>query len=62
MSRIGPTELLLILAIVLLLFGSSKLPQLAKGLGDSIREFKKSAKAEDEKPEDKKSGSGSPGA
>jgi len=64
MSRIGPTELLLILAIVILLFGSSKLPQLAKGLGDSIKEFKKAAKTEDDKseaakPEDKKSDSGS---
>lgn len=58
MSRIGPTELLLILAIVILLFGSTKLPKLAKGLGDSIREFKKSAKTEDEKPEDGKSDSG----
>ena len=44
MSRIGPTELLLILAIVVLLFGSTKLPQLAKGLGDSIKEFKKASK------------------
>lgn len=50
MSRIGPTELLLILAIVLLLFGSTRLPQLAKGLGASIREFKKSAKDEETKP------------
>lgn len=47
MSRIGPTELLLILALVLLLFGSSKLPQLAKGLGASIKEFKKALKDED---------------
>lgn len=55
MSRIGPTELLLILAIVLLLFGSTKLPQLAKGLGASIREFKKSAKDEETaKPDDAK--------
>jgi len=43
----GPTELLLILAIIVLLFGSSKLPQLAKGLGESIREFKKAVKEED---------------
>jgi len=49
MSRIGPTELLIILAIVLLLFGSSKLPQLAKGLGSSIKEFKKAAKGDDAK-------------
>lgn len=48
MSRIGPTELLLILAIVVLLFGSTKLPSLAKGLGESIKEFKKAAKGQDE--------------
>lgn len=53
MSRIGPTELLIILAIILLLFGSTRLPKLAKGLGDSIKEFKKAAHTEDSKsPED----------
>jgi sec-independent protein translocase protein TatA len=37
------TELILILAIVLLLFGPAKLPALASGLGKAIRSFKKSA-------------------
>ena len=37
----GPTELIIILVILLLLFGSTRLPQLAKGMGKSIREFKK---------------------
>ncbi|MET0275225.1 MAG: twin-arginine translocase TatA/TatE family subunit [Acidimicrobiia bacterium] len=36
----GPTELLIVLAIVLLLFGSSKLPQLARSLGQAQKEFK----------------------
>jgi sec-independent protein translocase protein TatA len=36
----GPTELLIVLAIVLLLFGSTKLPQLARSLGQASREFK----------------------
>ncbi|MHB8736372.1 MAG: twin-arginine translocase TatA/TatE family subunit [Terriglobales bacterium] len=36
-----PTHLLIILAICLLLFGPQKLPQLGKGLGESIKEFKK---------------------
>ena len=36
----GPTELLIVLAIVLLLFGSSKLPQLARSLGQASKEFK----------------------
>ncbi len=44
----GGGELLIILAIVLLLFGGSKLPGLAKGLGQSIKEFKKAAKDVDE--------------
>jgi sec-independent protein translocase protein TatA len=42
-------ELLIVLAIILLLFGGSKLPSLAKGLGQSIKEFKKAAK-DDEPP------------
>lgn len=37
-----PTHLLIILAICLLIFGPKKLPELGKGLGESIREFKKS--------------------
>ena len=40
--------------VVLVLFGGTKIPQLAKGLGEGIREFKKSV-IDDEKPEDKKS-------
>ncbi len=45
---IGTSELLIILAIVLLIFGAGKLPQLGAGLGKGIRNFKKSAKGEDE--------------
>ena len=41
---IGTTELLVIFIILLILFGGKKLPELGKGLGDSIREFKKSMK------------------
>ena len=41
---LGSTELIVILMIVLLLFGGAKLPALAKGLGESIREFKKASK------------------
>lgn len=37
---LGPTELVIILVILLLLFGGSRLPSLAKGLGESIRGFK----------------------
>jgi sec-independent protein translocase protein TatA len=41
MPSLGITELLIILGIVLLLFGSTRLPQLARGMGKSISEFKK---------------------
>jgi sec-independent protein translocase protein TatA len=44
----GPTELVVILLILLILFGGSKLPGLAKGLGQSIKEFKKSSRDEPE--------------
>jgi sec-independent protein translocase protein TatA len=39
--NLGPTELIIILVIVLLLFGASRLPKLAKSLGEASREFKK---------------------
>jgi sec-independent protein translocase protein TatA len=37
----GGTEMLVVMFVLLLLFGGTRLPQLAKGLGQSIREFKK---------------------
>ena len=48
--NLGGSELLLIFLIVLLLFGGAKLPSLARGLGQSIKEFKKASR-EDEVPE-----------
>ncbi|MGH2685099.1 MAG: twin-arginine translocase TatA/TatE family subunit [Actinomycetota bacterium] len=42
--NLGPTELLIILAIVLLIFGGAKLPKLARSLGEAQREFKKGVK------------------
>ena len=39
--NIGPTELIIVLAIVLLLFGSTRLPKLARSLGQASKEFKK---------------------
>jgi sec-independent protein translocase protein TatA len=47
---LGGPELLLILAVLLLLFGGSKLPALAKGLGGAVREFKKAQREEDPPP------------
>ena len=50
---IGGTELLIIAGIALLFFGGSKLPSLAKGLGQSVKEFKKATKESQDEDEDK---------
>ncbi len=47
---LGAPELIIILVIMLVLFGGAKLPGLAKGLGQSIKEFKKSTR-DDPEPE-----------
>jgi len=44
MSRLGAPELLIIAFILILLFGGKKIPEFIKGLGDGIREFRKSSK------------------
>ena len=57
MPSLGPMELLLILIIVLVIFGASRLPQLGKGLGEGIRNFKQAMKdgeSGDTPPSDKK--------
>jgi sec-independent protein translocase protein TatA len=41
MESLGPTELLIILAIALLLFGSARLPKLARSLGEAAHEFRR---------------------
>lgn len=48
MGKLGPTEILLILAIVLLLFGGKKIPELMKGLGKGVKNFKDGMKEEDD--------------
>ena len=52
-GKIGPMELLVILAIALLIFGPSKLADLGKGLGEGIKNFKSSMKDGDEGGEKK---------
>ncbi|MFH1228342.1 MAG: twin-arginine translocase TatA/TatE family subunit [Planctomycetota bacterium] len=48
-NNIGAQELLIIFLILIFLFGASKLPSLARGLGKSVKEFKKGMNEDDEK-------------
>tara|TARA_B100001057_G_scaffold405239_1_gene418109 strand:+ start:3222 stop:3425 length:204 start_codon:yes stop_codon:yes gene_type:complete len=51
LNFLGP-EMIVILIVVLLLFGGKKIPQLMKGLGQGIKEFKSASKEIDSKPKD----------
>jgi sec-independent protein translocase protein TatA len=50
----SPTDLLLVILVFVLLFGAKKIPDLAKGLGQGIRNFKGAMKSEEEPDEHKK--------
>jgi sec-independent protein translocase protein TatA len=52
MGKIGFTEIILIVAIILLLFGPSKFAQLGKSLGEGLRNFKSAVKEGDDKKEE----------
>jgi sec-independent protein translocase protein TatA len=52
-SSLGLPELLVILLIVIIIFGANKLPQLGKGIGQGLRNFKDSIKGEEPPPTDK---------
>ncbi len=48
MPTLGPMELLIVAGVIVLLFGSTKLPQLMRGMGEGMKEFKKATRDEDE--------------
>lgn len=57
LGMVGPWQIAVIVVLVLLLFGGKKIPELMKGLGGGIKEFKKASQEEednDKKVEDKK--------
>jgi sec-independent protein translocase protein TatA len=54
MRSLGGPEILVIVIVFVLLFGGRKIPELAKGLGEGIRNFKNSVKHGEEPPKDEK--------
>jgi len=48
MGNFGATEIILILLVVVLLFGGRKIPELMKGIGQGMKEFKKASRVEDD--------------
>lgn len=59
-NKIGVPGIILILVIVLLLFGGKKIPELMRGLGKGVKEFKSAASGEGEGEEEKKESSENP--
>jgi len=51
-GRLGPWEIGLILAIILIIFGVGKLPQVSSSIGKGLRSFRKAASGEDEEDEE----------
>jgi sec-independent protein translocase protein TatA len=49
LGSVGPTELIILLTIILLLFGAKRIPELARGLGTGIKEFKRGTSGEADK-------------
>jgi len=52
LGMFGPTEIIIIVLIVVLLFGGRKIPELMKGIGQGMREFKKASRGETEETKD----------
>jgi len=52
LGMIGTTEIIVILAVIILLFGGRKIPELMRGLGTGIKEFKKATKDDGAAPDE----------
>ena len=52
--HIGPTELIIVLAIILIIFGVGRLPEIGGAMGKAMRGFRSESKGEDESSSDKK--------
>lgn len=53
MFGLGPNELIVALLLILVLFGSKKVPEMMRGLGEGMKELKKAAHEDDAKPSDR---------
>jgi sec-independent protein translocase protein TatA len=54
MGLVGPWQIAIIVVLILLLFGGKKIPELMRGLGSGIKEFKDASKEETDETEDSK--------
>ena len=54
LGMIGPNQIIIILVVIVLLFGAKKIPQLMRGIGSGVKEFKDGMKEGEEKPGDQK--------
>ncbi len=58
MPNIGTTEIIIIALVIVLLFGAKKIPDLMRGLGSGVREFKDAAAGKGDDAQDKRSSNG----
>lgn len=54
LGALGPTQIILIVAVILLFFGAKKIPELMRGLGSGIKEFKNATREDSSEKDEKK--------
>ncbi|HYN20302.1 MAG TPA: twin-arginine translocase TatA/TatE family subunit [Thermoanaerobaculia bacterium] len=60
MPHLGFSELIVVFLIIIVLFGATRLPQIGRGLGEGIRNFKKGLKTDEDGPEQLEEKTGTP--